>query len=215
MFILALTQSPREVGMSKVWKLGGLFLSIQTLRANAQPVLDLPPLAPPQQEIPPTFWELHGFQVIILSVLLLVLTGIVIWLFMRPHKSIPLPPATLARNALSKWQNQPETGKALSEISQVLRNYMITVFGLPAGERTTTEFVVELADHPQIGPELAQSLAAFLNECDRQKFSPGKTVAPINAVARALELIAQAEAQLQPPAPGQIPMKNNADKQSI
>lgn len=214
MSVHAPTQPLTKPGMfmscANAWRLGGVFLAIQIFSVNAQPVLKLPPLAPPKHEIPPTFWELHGFQVIALSILALVLAGVGVWLFMRPRKSAPLPPATLARNALGKWQNQPETGKALSEISQVLRNYIVTVFGLPAGERTTTEFVSALADHALIGPELARSLTVFLKECDRQKFSLVKTGTPLNAVVRALELITQAEARLQPSARAN-PMKNDTD----
>lgn len=172
---------------------------------GAQSIPVLPSLAPPHHEIPLTFWERYGVLAIVFGSLALVLIGIGFWLFVRPRKPMAsLPAATQARNALDKWRHQAETGRALSEISRILRHYIITVFGLTAGERTTTEFISALADHVAVGPELAQALAVFLNECDRRKFSPVTPTAPLDAAARALELITQAEARLKPPVPGKF-----------
>jgi hypothetical protein len=104
-----------------------------------------------------------------------------------------LPPEILAREALTKLLRQPEDGKILSEVSQILRRYVITAFELPAAELTTTEFCAALAASEKVGAELAQTISSFLRECDGRKFSPASEPAPLNAAERALELIALAE----------------------
>lgn len=157
-------------------------------------------LAPPYGELPPTFWEQHGPIILIGAILFVALAGLLVWKLLQPRSPIVLPPETIAREALTKLLRQPEDGKCLSEISQILRRYVAAAFELPSGEMTTAEFCAALAGHGKIADELAQSIPSFLRDCDERKFSPVNSGAPMNAAARALELVALA--QRSAPVPG-------------
>jgi hypothetical protein len=147
----------------------------------------------------------------------IVLVAVICILFVPIQPTLRLPEAD-ARSALAELTHQPETGKLLSEISQIMRRYIVAAFELPAAELTTTEFCTALAANEKIGVELAKPFSNFLRECDERKFSPavwssaftrpeppeGGTpdlLPPTNAAARALELIALAEARRSRSAP--------------
>jgi hypothetical protein len=157
---------------------------------------EIPPLAPPLPEIPPSLWEQFGWLLWIVIPLLLVTTGFIVWLLFRPGKPPVLAaPAFQARAALAVLQGQPEDGASLSRISQILRNYFITAFWLRPEETTTTEFCAGLQANERVGPELAAAAGEFLRACDARKFSPLPASAPLNATQHALKLVAQAEAR--------------------
>lgn len=153
----------------------------------------LPSLAPAYGQIPPSFWDQHGTAIIIGSLALLAVVSVIVWKLLQPRPPVVMPPELLARLALTRLQGQPEDGKILSEVSQILRQYMTTAFQLPAGELTTAEFYLALADSNQISIELGEAISRFLRECDERKFSPATSEAPMNATNRALELVAQSE----------------------
>lgn len=153
----------------------------------------LPKLLPPYGPMPPTFWEQHGTDLIIVIVALALLAASVLWRLCRPKPAFVVPPEVQAREALARWAGRPEDGNSLSNISQILRRYFVSVFEFPAGEFTTAEFCRELERNKKIGPELTQAIAGFLRECDERKFSPAGSPASINAASRALELVALAE----------------------
>jgi hypothetical protein len=153
----------------------------------------LPALAPPYGELPPTFWQQHGTTILIGAFLFILLAVLFVWKLFQPRPPALVPPEALARNALARLLHQPEDGRCLSEISQVLRRYVAAKLEFPPGEMTTAEFCAALAAHPQIGAELAQAIAAFLRECDARKFSPGAAAAPLKAANRALEFISLVE----------------------
>ena len=132
----------------------------------------LPPLSPAYPEIPPTFFELYGTAIFAGSVALVALAAVILWKRLQPEPAIVLPPEIVAREALVQLQRRPEDGKALSEISQILRRYVVAAFELPAAELTTAEFSTALSVSEKIGAELAGAIAAFLRECDERKFSP-------------------------------------------
>jgi len=167
-------------------------LSLSSLLAQS-PTNALPPLAPAYGEMRPTFWEQHGTAIFVGGFVLLALAGAVAWISSRPKAPVVVAPEVLARNALAKLLRQPEQGMVLSAISQILRRYLITAFGLPPGEWTTSEFCAALASNEKVGGELAQAVAGFLRECDERKFSPANPAGPLQAANRALELVAQAE----------------------
>ena len=175
-----------------------------------------PTLSPAYPEIPPTFGErfgpaTHSGQAILISIVVLAgLLFFLIWKKLHPPPPPALPPEILAREALAKLQRQPEDGKVLSEISQILRRYVSMAFQFPSGELTTVEFSVALAGSEAIGAKLAETISSFLRECDTRKFSPavrspaftrpgppeGGTpnfLPPLQAANRALELITLAE----------------------
>jgi hypothetical protein len=153
----------------------------------------LPALAPPYGEIPPTLWERHGTMILVAGTAVIALAVLILWKIFRPKPPVILPPEVLAREALTKLLRQPEDGKLLSNVSQILRRYVIAAFELPAAELTTTEFCAALAASEKIGTEPAQAISDFLRACDERKFSTSPAAAPLNAATRALELVALTE----------------------
>ena len=163
----------------------------------------LPPLAPAYPEIPPTtyveiattFWEQHHTAVPVGSFAFVALVGLILWVIFRPRPPVIVSPEVQACKALAGLLRQPEDGKILSDVSQILRYYLIAVFELPATELTTSEICTALASQGKVGVELAQPVSDFFRACDARKFSSSPDAAPLNAVARALELVAQTESR--------------------
>ncbi len=150
-------------------------------------------LSPPYGELPPTFFEQHGTILVLAGFGIIALAAFGLWLIFHPRPKPIIPPEVQARQALEILRERPEDGAMLSRISQVLRNYFMMAFKLAPGELTTTEFYAVLAANEQIGAENAKSIADFLHECDKKKFSSSPAITPLNAVDRALKLIACAE----------------------
>ena len=161
--------------------------------ATAQTTNDIPTLSPPYAELPPTFWEQHGVAVVIGCAVFLALVVVGLWLALRPKPVATVAPEVRARQALEKLESRNEDGVMLSEISQILRRYLIAVFALPAGEPTTAEFCRLLGESDGAGSELSALAAEFLRECDLRKFAPAVPGPPLNAVARARQLVELAE----------------------
>lgn len=159
---------------------------------------DLPTLAPPYGELPPTFWEQHGTMILISGTALVILAGVATGKLLQPKAPVILPPDVQARTALANLLNRPEDGKLLSDVSQILRRYFIAAFDLPDGEPTTAEFCHALAGTEKINLDLGEIVSRFLRECDERKFSPAGSDVSINAAARALELISLAENSRRP-----------------
>ena len=164
-----------------------------SVTARAADTSALPALIPAYGEIPPTFWEQNGTIVIIDVIVFLAVAVAVAWEIFRPKPAPVLPPEKTARAALTRLQAQPEDGELLSAVSQVLRRYIGTLFGFPGGEMTTAEFCAAISRHEKIGTELSGAIAGFLRECDVRKFSPANSATPINAVQRAMEIVARVE----------------------
>ena len=156
-------------------------------------------LAPPDGEMPPTFWEQHGTAILLGGIALIALAGLILWKRFQPAPAVVLTPEAVARQALEKLQGRREDGQVLSESSQILRRYFGAVLELPSAEMTTAEFCAALTAHDKIGGDLAQSAANLLSVCDKDKFSPKTIVPPINAVSRVHELVSRSEARLTQP----------------
>ena len=156
----------------------------------------IPPLRPPQGELPPGIWEQYGFGLVLAGILLLALIGVAVWLLTRRRPPVVTPLAVRARRALEPLRQQPEDGAVLSWVSLILRWYAAEAFGLPPEERTTAEFCRAIAGRPQVGPELAAALSDFLRQCDERKFALTQPAPPLGAVARAEQLIDQSEVRL-------------------
>jgi hypothetical protein len=174
-----------------------LLLVISSLSLHAQTDTNaLPKLVPAYGQLPPTFWEQHQTDIIVSGFAVLAVVGLSLLVMLRPKTPVIVPPEAVARLALLKLQGRPEDGKLLSEVSQVLRRYICAAFGLPSAEMTTAEFSATVATNEKIGGELAGTLSSFLRECDDRKFSPASPATPVNAVARALELVTRSETRL-------------------
>ncbi len=157
---------------------------------------NLPELRPPRGEIPPSFWELYGAWVIGGSIAFLVLIGVAIWFLTRPKPPIIIPPHIRAKQTLDPLLAEPEDGRVLSQVSQILRHYVAEAFGLPPGEQTTAEFCRIIAADERLGLEFSGAIAEFLRRCDERKFRPAPPGAPMGAVATALKFVETGEARL-------------------
>ena len=146
-------------------------------------------LSPPHAELPPTFWEQYGAWAVLAAVALLALGSFVVWWWLRPKPPVVLPIAIQVRQELALLGQRSEDGQALSQVSRVLRRYVVAAFELPSDELVTSEFSRVLARHEKIGPELAAAVGEFLRRCDEHKFAPFRPAAPLGAAARALELV--------------------------
>ena len=191
-----------------------VFFTLYSFRANLFKKYGLPPHSPPAytEIMQPTFWERYGTKMLIGGLEYAALAGVLAWVICRPRPPMIVPPNVQAREALKKLLPQPENGEVLSEVSQILRRYVVAAFKFPPGEMTTGEFSAALARNKQIGAELAQDIPSFLRQCDEWKFSTADPSQPINAVQRALELISRVEIRRQaspvyaqpPPLPAHI-----------
>jgi len=171
-----------------------LFLFFPTLTGFAQASTNaLTALAPAYGELPPTFWEQHQTAIVIGGFIFIIAQSLFLWkLLMRLQPRVE-PPENLARAALNRLLDEPEDGKLLSEVSQILRRYIGAVFQMRGEELTTSEFTAEILQHEKIGPELAGKISGFLRECDARKFAPDKNAASLDAVETALDFITQLE----------------------
>jgi hypothetical protein len=181
-----------------------------TLWANLPRTNTVPKLLPPYGELPPSFWEQHTATVVVGATAAALLIGCGIWLALRPKPKPLIPPEVQARTALHNLLHRPEDGALLSQVSQILRRYVLAAFGLPPAEATTTEFCQLIRGNDRIGAELATTLETFLRRCDDRKFAPAATGSPLNGAAGALELVTQGEnrlaqlRQMQPASSGQV-----------
>lgn len=164
--------------------------------ANLPKTNSVPKLLPPYGELPAGFWEQHTATVVVGASLAALLIGCGLWLALRPKPTPQVPADVQARTALQSLLNRPEDGALLSQVSQILRRYVIAAFGLPPAETTTTEFCQLIRGNDRIGAELATTLETYLRRCDEQKFAPVPAGSPLNGAAGALELVTQGENRL-------------------
>src|SRR5579862_4290772 len=97
-------------------RLLALFLMLRARLTFAQP---LPALRPPRGEIAPTFWEQHGWQIAITSLVIIIVAGVVIVVLTRQKPKPPEPPEALARRSLAALRGRPVDGKLLVDISRI------------------------------------------------------------------------------------------------
>ena len=165
---------------------------LQAHLAGAQPP---PALRPPRGEIAPTFWEQHGWQVVIAAIAIIIAAGVVIILLTRKKLKPPEPPEVLARRSLVALRGRKVDGTLLMEVSRIFRRYVIFAFNLPPGELTTAELRSALQSRSN---ENMLAAVDFLRQCDEGKFSPGGTFPNVDPATRALELFEKIEISRRP-----------------
>ncbi|MDB6112360.1 MAG: hypothetical protein JWR69_4110 [Pedosphaera sp.] len=159
---------------------------------------ELPTLRPPRDELRPSFWEQHGWIIMLAAFALLGAVAFLIRWLQRPKPVVAIPPETTARQAFSALQDRPEDAALVGEVSRILRRYIYSAFNLPHEELTTTEFNQALQTHPQIGAELATAVGNFLRQSDERKFAAvASAVPPQPVLAGASELVEKLERQRQ------------------
>jgi hypothetical protein len=160
--------------------------------AHAQP---LPVLRPPRDEISQTFWEQHGWPVIIAAFLIVLFLAALLVLLTRPKRARPEPPEVWARRNLTALQGRAEDGAALMEVSRAFRRYVMFAYNLPPEELTTAELNKMLQSNSKAEATLAMAIGDFLRQCDEDKFSRQSRPSRANAASRALELLEKIESQ--------------------
>ena len=178
-------------GWSRVCCLAAFCCAVMALRSatNSENGDEILKLNPPHPELPPTFWEQYGAWALLATIALLALASFVVWKWLRPKPPAVLPIEVQARQELAVLRQRSEDGQTLSQVSRVLRHYVVAAFELPSNELVTSEFLRVLAGHEKIGPELAAAVGEFLRRCDEHKFAPFRPPAPLGAAARAQELV--------------------------
>lgn len=130
--------------------------------------------------------EIHSsVEILKLAVLaggLLLLMALAWWLWRRRKPAVEpeiiVPPEVRARSRLREaleWLDQPE--RFCTAVSDIIRVYLEERFGLHAPDRTTEEFLSELAKSAALDSRHKALLAEFLTECDLVKFArvePGR-----------------------------------------
>lgn len=184
------------------WAAAGILAALLAAAFVSPPAADeaIPPLRPPQAELPPGFWEQHGRGVALSGGLVLALAAAGFWRLARPRPRPAAAPAVEARERLRSLEGEPETPVSLTRISRCLRHYLVRSFGLPIAEPTSAELTALLRRSGGAAAELSGPVAAFLAECDRRKFAPGAGAGGA-AARQALELIETAETRLAAPLP--------------
>jgi hypothetical protein len=182
-----------EVRIKKAQSVCGfLFWAGSIVPGLAQLSEDAPPLLEPLPEIPPTFWEQHGILVVTVSLVFIALLGILLWWLLQPKPPVPVPIEVRTRQELEALAREPANAQTLSRLSRCLRRYFATVFDLPTGELTTTEFNRAFAVQTAVGGELVAAVGEFLQRADERKFAPGAS-GDSDAMQQALELFERGE----------------------
>ncbi len=137
----------------------------------------IPPLRPAREELQASFWEQHGWWVVLGGLVALGLLVFLINWLRRPRLQPVTPPQLAARRALEALRGRTEDSALVGEVSQVLRRYLYFALDLPPEELTTTELDGMLQSSRLNNPDLGKSAADFLRWCDERKFAPASNLA--------------------------------------
>ena len=115
----------------------------------------------------------------LIGLAVLIVLGVLYWWFFRRKKPGPpsIPPGVIARDELMRARAMMNPEQALGymeRISEILRHYLESRFGLPTSRRTTREFFQKMAGITAHAPELAgfsDELKTCLERCDMAKFA--------------------------------------------
>jgi hypothetical protein len=177
----------------RVWPVAFVFGCRVVLAAPEK----IPDLRPPHDEIPPSFWELHGWQAGVAAPVVLMLAGLAVLWLRRPAPVVVEPPAAIARRELEALRGRAGDAALAAEVSRIFRRYVWRFFEFAPDELTTAEIRQALQTRPQISPGLAGDIGDFLRRCDEWKFAPAP--APQFAVVPdALDLVEKIEMTRRP-----------------
>ena len=146
-------------------------------------------LAPPRDLLPEPFWRSYGWAVVALALLI----GAAMWLCVRAARrtkpALPIPPAVQAKRALEALRGREPNEAPVIEVAEIIRQFLIAEFSLPAHELTTPELSKTIREHPTINREIVAAVESFLRRCDAMKFAPQTTPEQTDLVAEALNLV--------------------------
>ena len=126
--------------------------------------------------LPPQPWAWVWPTVVALAAALAL--GWILWRLYRarklPFQHPAVPPEVTARQRLAAIRHLIAEGRHqefVVEVSSILRDYIEARFGLKAPRLSTEEFLFEAERGAQLDPRWRESLAGFLQQCDRVKFA--------------------------------------------
>lgn len=158
----------------------------------------IPDLRPPENVLPPSFWEQHGGLMVVGGVLLLTVAIVGFWCFRRRTQSATPSPLSIAREGLLQLANQPGSDVVAGQVGGLLRRYLVASFKtLPPAELTADELAARLPRvAPWLGAELLGQVTSLLTECDRLKYAhpPGPVPNPAQRAVELLERVASVQA---------------------
>ena len=143
----------------------------------------------PQIVVPTDLHDIHGpinlpepvpyLLYSLIGLATLVLLSVLYWWFFRRKKPSPppIPPGVAARDELMRAREMMNPEQALGYmecISEILRRYLETRFGLPTTRQTTREFFQDIAGTTPKAATLAafsSELKICLERCDMAKFA--------------------------------------------
>ena len=119
-----------------------------------------------------------GWWWLALLLALVAFAVVAIWLWKRKKPAaatIIAPPPTAYEWAIRAMQqlraDDPPVEPFYTRLSDIIRHYLEGRFQLRAPERTTEEFLYEVAQDGTLSPGHKELLGAFLQECDLVKFA--------------------------------------------
>ncbi|MEA1927449.1 MAG: BatD family protein [Candidatus Auribacterota bacterium] len=140
--------------------------------------MDIRPIKPPVSLPVSYLWILYlvgGIILLVVVVIVLIKT-----VFRRKEKVVPPPPPRpaheIAYEQLERIKNENLPTRGLvkeyySRVSNTARRYLENRFGLRAPERTTEEFLYDMASTDHLTVRQQDLVGDFLNECDLVKFA--------------------------------------------
>jgi hypothetical protein len=165
-------------GEEEVLESPPLGISIESVLKPSEGERDIRPIKPPVSLAVSYTWIIYligGFILLVAVAIFLVKK-----VFRRREKIIPVPPPRPAHEIAYeqleriKDENLPAHGmikEYYSRVSDASRHYLENRFGLRAPERTTEEFLYDMASTDYLTVPQQDLVGEFLNECDLVKFA--------------------------------------------
>ena len=129
----------------------------------------------PAVKLPMEWWKI----LTLVLLLFLAIIGITVWLIKRnkQKKALPIIPVDPYQQALKALDEALQHIQQLDQrpfafgITDAVRQYLSSVFKLPAPEYTTDEVLEKLPAVPSIPENLQQDIVHLLQQCDLAKFT--------------------------------------------
>jgi hypothetical protein len=139
----------------------------------AEPKPNPGPLSLPRR--PPNWRVIAVLGLTVLVLAALAVLALIYW----PRKPLPVPRVSAYRKAMLAlddlerrgWLRDGQFDPFYTALSGIVRHYVEDRFGLRAPERTTEEFLHELAIQPVLAGDRGRALGHFLEQCDLVKFA--------------------------------------------
>jgi len=133
----------------------------------------IPELRPAEGLLPPTFWERHGLELLLLVLLGMLLLLLFLWARWKVAAALPTP-EQIVRKTLLPLETAPENSILAGLVLKALRAYLPAALAWPPGERTVDEIILRLQVEPKLAAELNAEIASLLRHCEQRQFFTGR-----------------------------------------